>query len=254
LTLAFRANSCKRRNDLEEASEEFRLAFAAIGSAEVGPWIHGSMLSLHASTLDRQGETLPARRSLCRAAALLKKAGDELERLRCVIKRSSTWFAEGKDPTRLMTACIAILDRRYPFETDLRQCAHVNRIAAQVYLADRLTGRYLARIRTFRQAMPPPASPYSAASRQQLDGLLAALSGDFETAVGKLLAATAWFQEHDLLGDAAVCRLQYAWAAQRILAPECTTDKGIGISIPRGGGPREQTISTAASQVLEARS
>ncbi len=212
LMLAFQGNALRRRNELLLATSSFNEAFAAIRPFEVEPWITGRIQVMYAAALERQGHSRQARRRLFLGGALLKKAGDELERLRSLIRRTSTWFAVAKDATRLLTASIRILEERYPFERDLLQCAHVNRILSRVYLVDRLTGRHLAQVKQLRRASPAPTSALTAVSLQQLDGILEALAGDLEGAVVKLLAAASWFQDHQLDSYAAVCWLQYAWA------------------------------------------
>jgi hypothetical protein len=169
------------------------------------------MLSLHASLLDRLGRPREARRALFRAGALMKKVRDPLERLRAAIQRAPTWFAAGIDPTRLLTGCIERL-RHYPFATDLLQTAHVNRLQSRLYLADRLTGRCLGEIRTFRAGLPPPTSAFSRTHHQQIDGLIAVLSGEPAAGATIFRRLASWYEERNLLAYATVSWLQYSWA------------------------------------------
>jgi AraC-like DNA-binding protein len=212
LALALKANAIRRRNQLSEASVEFHKALTLAQSNEIGPWIAGRIYSLHASLLDRRGESRRARRSLLLAGKLFRGAGSHLERLGVVIQRAPTWFASGKEPSRLLTLCIKALDR-YPFATDLIQSAHVTRLLSLLYLADQLTGRYLSEIRVFREALPAATSPFLEANHWQIDGLIAALNGEARAAASILQNAASWYEENDLLSAAAVSWISYSWVA-----------------------------------------
>jgi hypothetical protein len=188
------------------------VVFGILAESEVDPWIEGKIHSLYASLLDRQGEERRALRTLAIAASHFKKTNDELERVQCALVRSSAWFAKGVDTAPMLTACIALLER-YPFAADLRSTAHVNRIVSSIYVTDRLRGSHLATIKCLRAAMPPAASAFAAAQYQTVDGLITALEGQPGLGLGTLGKAATWFEEHDLLADAAVCWLLYAWVA-----------------------------------------
>jgi transcriptional regulator GlxA family with amidase domain/tetratricopeptide (TPR) repeat protein len=211
LALALKANALRRRNELQEASEKFEQALAVIRSVKTDPWIIARSHSLYSCLFYRRGQEAEALRALFVASANYKRAGDELGRLRCIIDRTSAWFSMGKDPSRILTICIAALDR-YPAAAEFRCSAHINRILASIYLTDRLSGNHLPRIRRFRQSMPPTESTYIAAEYQQVDGLIAALSQEPEIAGAALKRAASWFEEHGFTADAAVCWLQFSWA------------------------------------------
>ena len=214
LALALKGNSIRRRGDLTEAARRFEQAQVAI-QAGVEPWLEGRIHSLLGQLLYQQGNSRQARQSLSLAVALLKKAGDGLERLRVVIARAPTWCAAGKDPSRLLTLCIHKL-RQYPFSSDLLQSAHLTRLLARLYLADQLTGRYLGQLRKLRAEIPPTNSPFFVANHQQIDGLITALGGEPATG-GRILKKTAqWFEEHEQLSHAAICWLQYSWAVLKV--------------------------------------
>ena len=215
LALALKGNAIRRRNDLAEAGRSFEQALMTMRSGAIDGWIEGLVHSLHASLLDRQGEYKQARRSLALAAPLLKKSGDQLERLRLVIKRGSVLFAEGRDPSRLLTLCLQKL-QKYPFADDLRQATHLTLVLSRLYLADQLSGRYLAEIQTLLASLPSTGSSYFAANRQQIDGLIATLSGK-PAAGGRILRQTAqWYEDHHFFGDAAVTWIQYSWAVLEV--------------------------------------
>jgi AraC-like DNA-binding protein/tetratricopeptide (TPR) repeat protein len=211
LTAALKANALRRRNELEAAAGKFQVVFGILAESEVDPWIEGRVHSLYASLLYREGEEQRALGSLAIAAGHFKKAGDRLERVRCAVERSSAWVAKGVDPSTLLTPCIAILER-YPFATDVRNTAHINRILSSIYVADQLTGAHLANLKDLRAAMPPASSAFAAAQYQQIDGLIAALDGQPEIAVATLEKAAVWFEEHNLFADAAATWLLYSWA------------------------------------------
>jgi AraC-like DNA-binding protein len=211
LTAALKANALRRRNELEAAAEKFRVVFGILAGSEVDPWIEGRIHSLYASLLSRQGKVREAIRALLFACSRLKQAGDQIERVRCVMDLcSSARVAKGRDPSQPLTACIAALDE-YPFETYLRNATHLNRILSRIYLTDRLTGRYLATIKSLRAAMPPADSAMAAAQYQALDGVIAALEEKPAVAASILKEVASWYEARDLLGDAAFAWLVYAW-------------------------------------------
>ncbi len=236
LALALKANALRRRNELARASAMFKEVLGppakvlelVLGSlskrkkprpasrqvlrpAEADPWIVGRVCSLYASLLSRKGEERQALRVLAAAAFHFKEAGDEFQRVRCAVDRSSGWFAKGRDPSELLTRCIEKLER-HPFAKERVSAVHLNRAFARIYLADQLTGQQLAAIKSLRAAVPPVASAYIAAQRDQIDGLIAALDNQPELAVTILEGVASWYGDRDLLGDAAACWLQYSWA------------------------------------------
>ncbi len=211
LSLALKANADRRRNKLDRASEVFENALAAVRSVEVEPWLVGRIHSLRASLKKRSGEARSALRALFIASSSFKQAGDDLQRLRCSMDRAAAWFSLGRDPTRLLSACIKIFTK-LPVAEELNRTAHLNRIQASIYLADRLSGSNLAEIRRFRSCMPPASSAHTVAEYDQVDGLIAALANEPHIAANKLKHAAIWFEDHMLKADAAVCWLQYSWA------------------------------------------
>jgi hypothetical protein len=215
LTLALKANATQRRGELIEAAARFDKLFADLQSHEINPWIEGRILSLRGSLLGFQGEHRQARETLFRAGSLMKKAGDELERLRVVVDRALNWYAEGSEPSRLLTLCIDAL-RHYPFARNLLHSAHVTRILSRLYLTDRLTGSHLAEIRALRSALPAADSAFLVANHQQVDGIIAVLAGDAESGGRLLDSAARWYEEQELFRDAAVACLEHAWAILEI--------------------------------------
>jgi AraC-like DNA-binding protein len=212
LALALKGHALQRRSEYAEAEKRFALAFQrAEAAAKFSPWIEGRVNSLYASLLDRTARHREAKRRLFAASTLFKQSGDNLERLRCVVKRCSAWYSLGRDPVRLLTRCIDALEE-YPFATSLIECAHLNRLEASIYLSDRLTGTRIFEINTFRSAMPVASSPFTRATYSQMDGLIAALEGRHADAVSTLRRASEWFQGENLLSHSVVCRLQYSWA------------------------------------------
>ncbi len=210
LALALHGNALRRRNRLHDAKQTFVRALEIVGAVDAEPWIVGRIHSLYASLWDRLGQPSRARRELLLAGALMKRAGDELERLRLVIKRASTLLAAGRDPSRLLNWCITSL-LRYPFASDLIQAAHVTRLLALLYLVDRLTGAKLNEICALRDLLPPPASSFLAANQRQIDGLIASLQEQPELAAKVLTEAAHWYEANELPADTAVTWLQYAW-------------------------------------------
>jgi hypothetical protein len=216
LTKALKANAIQRRNELEEASERFSEGFATIRPYdEIEPWIVGRMYSLHGRLLGFQGERQQAQEALYRASSLMKKGGDELQRLRVVLHRALNWYAAGRDPYRLLTLCIKAL-RRYPFAKNLLHSAHISRLLARLYMTDRLTGTYLSEIQTLRAEMPPADSQFIVANHQQIDGIIAALAGDPLTGSHLLHTAARFYEEQELLSHSAIGWLEYAWAVLEI--------------------------------------
>ncbi len=215
LALALKGNAIRRKGELAEAARRFEQGLMAIQAGNVEPWIEGRLHSLHGQLLHQQGNSHQARRSLFFAAALMKRAGDGLERLRVVVARAPTWLATGLEPSRLLTRCIEAL-RQYPFAADLLQSAHVTRLLARLYLADQLTGTFLAEICSLRAVLPPATSPFLTANHQKIDGLIAVLNGKPATGGRILRQAAQWYEEQGFLGDAAVCWLQYAWAVLEV--------------------------------------
>ncbi len=210
LALAFHGNALRRKCRLEEAKVAFEKALEGVRSVATEPWLEGRIYSLHASLLDRLGQVRQARRCLTQAASLMKRAGDELERIRLVIKRATILFAAGQDLSRPLTWCIAAL-RRFPFASDLHQSAHVARLLARIYLADRLSGSKLAEIRALRAAIPLATSPFLMTTHRHIDGLIFGLEGGVLESARVLQQTARWYEENNFLADAAVCWLEYAW-------------------------------------------
>jgi hypothetical protein len=105
---------------------------------------------------------------------------------------------------------------QYPAADSLLRTAHLNRILSTIYLADRLTGRHLATIKGLREKMPASIPGFIAAQYQRVDGLVLALEGKYEPASAALRGTANWFEDHDLLADAAIGWLQVAWAAMDV--------------------------------------
>ncbi len=212
LPLALKAHSVQRRGALGDAEEGFEEALEASRASGVDPWVVGRIRNLYAELLYRKGKEREARRELFTASARFKKAGDEFERLRCAVDRSSAWFEAGMNPSRLMTVCIAALEQ-HPGVNSILRTAHLNRLLAVIYLTDRLTGRHLDTIKSFREKIPAPTPGFMAAQYQRVDGLLFALEKEHEHALAALRGAANWFEDNDLLAEAAVCWLQLSWVA-----------------------------------------
>ncbi len=235
LALALKANALRRRNELERASEMFEVVLgppskvlelvlgspskkkprpasrALLRPAEADSWIVGRVCKLYASLLYQKGQEQEGFRTLAAGAFHFKEAGDDLERVRCAMERSSGWLAKGRDISLLLTKCIAALER-YPLATNLRAITHLNRILSTIYLTDRLSGRNLATIKSLRAAMPPASSAFTAAQYLRVDGLIAALEGQPEVAGATLRKAASSLEDQDLPGDATATWLQYSWA------------------------------------------
>jgi AraC-like DNA-binding protein len=212
LPLALKAHSIQRRGVLRKAEETFEEALEASRAPGVEPWVVGWVHELWAELLLRRGKERTARRELFIASTGFKKAGDYLERLRCAVVRFPAWFEAGIDPSRLMTFCIPALEQ-YPVADSILRAAHLNRLLAVIYLTDRLTGSHLVTIKRFRAEMPAPTPGFMAAQYQRLDGLLFALVKESEPALAALRDAANWFEDNDLLAEAAVCWLQFSWVA-----------------------------------------
>jgi hypothetical protein len=180
---------------------------------------------------------------------MMKKAGDELERLRILVDRALNWFAAGSDPSRLLSLCIRDL-RKYPFARNLLQSSHVARLLSRLYLADRLTGRYLPEIQSFRCALPPADSPFLVATHQSIDGLIAVLAGDSRTGGHLLKTAAQWYQEHGLSCDAAVGWLGYAWAIIDIDAESAKRSAMVAYEYMSGTGFAGHDQQILARQIL----
>lgn len=215
LPTALKAHSIQRRGALSDAEGTFKEALEASRASGVDPWVVGKVWKLYAELLYRKGEEREARRILFSASNHFKKAGDEFERLRCVVDRSSAWLAVGINPARLMTACIPGLEKN-PVAGSILRVAHLNRILSTIYLTDGLTGRHLPKIKQLRSQMPAPTEGFLAVQYQRLDGLLCALEKKYEHALDELRSAANWFEGHDLLAEAAVCWLLYSWVALEV--------------------------------------
>lgn len=209
LALGLKGNALRRRNDFMAAFELLGAALEQEGPCR--PWIYGLLTGSYASLLDARGEHSSARLKLCQASAAMKEAGDELERIRFVLNRSSAWLAAGVNSTRLLTLCIQLLER-YPFADDLIQGAHLNRVFTSLYLEDRLTGDRLEMVKRYQAELPVASTPIFKAHHQQVDGLLAVFCDEIELATDQLSSAASIFATAHLWGHAAVCSLQLAWA------------------------------------------
>jgi hypothetical protein len=212
LPLALKAHSVQRRGVLREAEEKFEEALEASRASGVEPWVVGRVRSLYAKLLYTKGKEREARRELFAASVCFKKAGDGFERLRCAVDRSSAWFDAGMNPAGLMTVCIAALQHP-PGVNSILKTAHLNRLLAVIYLTDRLTGSHLATLKSLRAEMPAPIPGFIGAQYQRVDGLLFALEKEYKPALAASRGAADWFEDNDLLAEAAVCWLQFSWVA-----------------------------------------
>jgi AraC-like DNA-binding protein len=210
LCRALRANAQRMRNELADASA----GFDALDPETIDdPWIRGRVLIFQASCLERCGQPMEAMEALADASAAFKKAGDGLERCRCAVHRAMSWSARGFNPCRLLTACLrrlATID--LPASALLRETAHVNRLQGTLYFSDRLTGKCRDLLERWRAECPSNLSPIARINLRQVDGMAAHFRDDAAVAIANLTEAAQWFEDKNLLSDAAVSYLQLAFA------------------------------------------
>jgi transcriptional regulator GlxA family with amidase domain len=210
LCRALCANVQRMRNELDDAGASFN----ALAPRKIDdPWIRGRILTLQASYLEVRGRPIETMAVLAAASSAFKNADDELERCRCAVHRATSWFARGFNPCRLLTACLRRLASfDLPAAAILRETAHVNRLLGALYLSDRLTGEQRALLERWRAECPSNPSPVARINFLQVDGMTAHFRGDATVAMANLTEAAGWFEDKDLLADAAVSYLQLAFA------------------------------------------
>lgn len=130
------------------------------------------------------------------------------------------------------------------------QSAHVTRLLTRLYLTDQLTGTHLSEIRAYRFELPAASSPFLVANHQQIDGLIASLSGELEKGARLLRDAALWYEKQQLLGYASTSWIEFSWAILELDQEQARRAARVAHDYMVSAGFNGQQLQRVAEQVL----
>jgi hypothetical protein len=99
--------------------------------------------------------------------------------------------------------------------------------------------------------MPPADSAFAVAQYQVVDGLIAALQDQPKLASANLENAASWFDEHDLLAEAAATWLMYSWAIFVVDASAAARAAKTAYTFMERTGFRSQGLQRVALKIYQ---